>query len=73
MTKARLKITEEDNRSLKWEHEVLEQRFEKVGSLVCMSGYSFKPIVFWIKYFLEVQVPYTYVIAQNSCNAFSSS
>lgn len=29
MTKARLKISEEDNRSLKWEHEVLEQRFEK--------------------------------------------
>ena len=30
MTKARLKVTEEDLRSLKWEHEVLEQRFEKV-------------------------------------------
>ncbi|XP_052815521.1 dynein regulatory complex subunit 4-like [Mya arenaria] len=30
MTKARLKIAEEDNRSLKWEHEVLEQRFEKI-------------------------------------------
>jgi len=29
MTKARLKISEDDNRSLKWEHEVLEQRFEK--------------------------------------------
>ena len=32
MTKARLKVTEEDFRSLKWEHEVLEQRFEKVSS-----------------------------------------
>ena len=31
MTKARLKVTEEDFRSLKWEHEVLEQRFEKVS------------------------------------------
>ncbi|KAL3860292.1 hypothetical protein ACJMK2_010432 [Sinanodonta woodiana] len=29
MTKARLKVTEEDMRALKWEHEVLEQRFEK--------------------------------------------
>lgn len=32
MTKARLKVTEEEQRALKWEHEVLEQRFEKVGS-----------------------------------------
>lgn len=30
MTKARLKVTEEEQRALKWEHEVLEQRFEKV-------------------------------------------
>jgi hypothetical protein len=30
MTKARLKMTEEDFRALKWEHEVLEQRFHKV-------------------------------------------
>ncbi|KAL4235399.1 Dynein regulatory complex subunit 4 [Mactra antiquata] len=29
MTKARLRLSEEDNKSLKWEHEVLEQRFEK--------------------------------------------
>lgn len=29
MTKARLKVTEEEQRALKWEHEVLEQRFEK--------------------------------------------
>merc|ERR1712241_804437 len=29
MTKARLKITEDDFRALKWEHEVLEQRFHK--------------------------------------------
>jgi hypothetical protein len=34
MTKARLKVTEEEQRALKWEHEVLEQRFEKVGILV---------------------------------------
>ena len=36
MTKARLKISEEDFRALKWEHEVLEQRFEKVR--LCFGG-----------------------------------
>ncbi len=30
--KARLKVMEEDQRALQWEHEVLEQRFEKVGN-----------------------------------------
>jgi hypothetical protein len=30
MSKARLKVTEDEFRALKWEHEVLEQRFEKV-------------------------------------------
>merc|ERR1712241_152898 len=29
MTKARLKLMSEDFKSLKWEHEVLEQRFQK--------------------------------------------
>ena len=28
--KARLKVMEEEMRALQWEHEVLEQRFEKV-------------------------------------------
>lgn len=37
MTKARLKVTEEDFRSLKWEHEVLEQRFEKVKISSCFT------------------------------------
>ena len=32
MTKARLKITDDEFHSLKWEHEVLEQRFGKVCS-----------------------------------------
>ena len=31
-TKARLKVTEKELKSLRWEHEVLEQRFIKVGS-----------------------------------------
>ena len=31
MTKARLKVTTEELKALQWEHEVLEQRFEKVG------------------------------------------
>lgn len=30
MTKARLKVTIEELKALKWEHEVLEQRFEKI-------------------------------------------
>lgn len=29
--KARLKVMEEDHKALSWEHEVLEQRFEKVN------------------------------------------
>jgi len=32
--KARLKVQEEELRSLHWEHEVLQQRF----SQVCLSG-----------------------------------
>ena len=39
MTKARLKISEEDNKSLKWEHEVLEQRFEKVKTMSWVQCY----------------------------------
>ena len=31
-TKARLKVTEKDLKSLQWEHEVLEQRFVQVSS-----------------------------------------
>lgn len=30
-TKARLKVTEKELKDLKWEHEVLEQRFIKVS------------------------------------------
>ena len=30
MTKARLRVMEKDHKALKWEHEVLEQRFQKV-------------------------------------------
>lgn len=43
-TKARLKVTEKELKSLRWEHEVLEQRFIKVGSrlsgglLACLGG-----------------------------------
>lgn len=33
MTKARLKMTLEELKALQWEHEVLEQRFEKVRAL----------------------------------------
>ena len=31
--KARLKVMEEEWKALQWEHEVLEQRFEKVRSV----------------------------------------
>ena len=31
-TKARLKVTEKELKSLRWEHEVLEQRFTKVSA-----------------------------------------
>ena len=48
MTKARLKVTEENQRALKWEHEVLEQRFEKVKTFIlhCKFVY-FVRIFFW--------------------------
>ena len=32
--KARLKVMDAEFRSLQWEHEVLEQRFEKVSTVV---------------------------------------
>ena len=35
--KARLKVMEEEMRALQWEHEVLEQRFEKVRILYMHS------------------------------------
>ena len=38
--KARLKVMEEDYKALEWEHEVLEQRFEKVSfdTLYSLAG-----------------------------------
>ena len=49
MTKARLKVTEEDFRSLKWEHEVLEQRFEKVSLLIKSIFDHFVEVYIWIE------------------------
>ena len=39
--KARLKVMEEEMRALQWEHEVLEQRFEKVSSICELIIWNF--------------------------------
>ena len=52
MTKARLKVTEEEQRALKWEHEVLEQRFEKVGSKQLLIVLNPLEEIHVVKYFL---------------------
>lgn len=53
MTKARLKVTEEEQRALKWEHEVLEQRFEKVGSKQLSIVLNPLEEIHVVKYFLK--------------------
>ena len=53
MTKARLKVTEEEQRALKWEHEVLEQRFEKVGSTQLLIVLNPLEEIHVVKYFLK--------------------
>lgn len=53
MTKARLKVTEEEQRALKWEHEVLEQRFEKVGSKQLLIVLNPLEEIHVVKYFLK--------------------
>lgn len=37
-TKARLRVKEEEYKALQWEHEVLEQRFEKVLAVIKSSS-----------------------------------
>jgi hypothetical protein len=32
--KARLRVMEDEFKALQWEHEVLEQRFEKVNNII---------------------------------------